>query len=79
MRLLKKLTCKGTSRHAFIRVYRLQLANFLRTFSHVGHKEVGGAEVGPLKLAPFFSSLLANLDKSLLAPQQEERSSEMLG
>ncbi len=31
-RHLKKLTCKGM----FIRVYRLEIANFLRTFSYVG-------------------------------------------
>ncbi len=31
----KKLTCKGTLRQVFIRVYRLEIANFLRTFSHV--------------------------------------------
>jgi hypothetical protein len=31
----KKLTCKGTLRQVFIRVYRLEIVNFLRTFSHV--------------------------------------------
>jgi hypothetical protein len=36
MRHLKKLTCKGTLRQVFIRVYRLEMANFLRTFRHVG-------------------------------------------
>jgi hypothetical protein len=35
-RHLQKLTSKGTLRQVFIRVYRLELANFLRTFSHVG-------------------------------------------
>jgi hypothetical protein len=35
-RHLKKLTCKGTLRHVFIRVYRLVLANFLRAFSQIG-------------------------------------------
>jgi hypothetical protein len=30
------LTCKGTLRQVFFRVYRLEIANFLRTFSHVG-------------------------------------------
>ncbi len=35
-RHLKKLTCKGTLRQVFIRVYRLEIANFLRIFSHVG-------------------------------------------
>ncbi len=34
-RCLKKLTCKGTLRQVFIRVYRPEIANFLRTFSHV--------------------------------------------
>ncbi len=33
---LKKLTCKGTFRHLFIRVYRREIADFLRRFSHVG-------------------------------------------
>ncbi len=32
---LKKLTFKGTLRKVFIRVYRLEIANFLRTFRHV--------------------------------------------
>jgi hypothetical protein len=36
MSLSKKWTCKGTLRQVFIRVYRLEKANFLRTFSHVG-------------------------------------------
>ncbi len=31
-----KLTCKGTLRQVFIRVYKLQIANFLCTFSYVG-------------------------------------------
>jgi hypothetical protein len=35
-RPLKKLTCKRTWRQVFIRLYRLEVANFLRTFSHVG-------------------------------------------
>jgi hypothetical protein len=37
-RHLKKLTCKGTLRRVFIRVYRLAIviSNLLRTFSHVG-------------------------------------------
>jgi hypothetical protein len=33
---LKKLTCKGTLRKVVIRVYRLEIANFLCTVSHVG-------------------------------------------
>jgi hypothetical protein len=33
---LKILTCNGTLRQVFTRVYRLEIANFLRTFSHVG-------------------------------------------
>ncbi len=33
---LTKITCKGTLRQVFIRVYRLEIANFLCTFSHVG-------------------------------------------
>jgi hypothetical protein len=32
----KKLTCKRTLRQVFIRVYRLEIATFLHTFSHVG-------------------------------------------
>jgi hypothetical protein len=32
----KKLTRKGTLRQVFIIVYRLEIANFLCTFSHVG-------------------------------------------
>jgi hypothetical protein len=35
-RHLIKLTCKGTLRQVFIKVYRLEIVNFLRTFSHVG-------------------------------------------
>jgi hypothetical protein len=35
-RHLKELTCKGTLRQVFIRVYRLQIANFLFKFSYVG-------------------------------------------
>ncbi len=35
-RHLKKLTWKETLRQVFIRVYRLELANFLCTVSHVG-------------------------------------------
>jgi hypothetical protein len=35
-RQLKKLTCKGTLRQVFIRVYRLGIANFLHTVSYVG-------------------------------------------
>jgi hypothetical protein len=35
-RHLKILTCNGTLRQVFIRVYRLEMANFLRIFSHVG-------------------------------------------
>ncbi len=35
-RHLKRLTCKGPLRQVFFRVYRLEIANFLRTFSHVG-------------------------------------------
>ncbi len=35
-RHLKKLTCNGTLLQVFVRVYRLEIANFLRTFSHVG-------------------------------------------
>jgi hypothetical protein len=31
-RHLLKLTCKGTLRHVLIRVYRLEIANFLLTF-----------------------------------------------
>ncbi len=34
-RHLKKLTCKGTLRQVFIWVNRLEIANFLRTFSHL--------------------------------------------
>ena len=29
---LKKLSCKGNLQQVFIRVYRLEIANFLRTF-----------------------------------------------
>ncbi len=32
----KKLTSKRTLRQVFIRVYRLEMANFWRTFSHIG-------------------------------------------
>ncbi len=32
----QKFTCKGTLRQVFIKVYRLEIANFLCTFSHVG-------------------------------------------
>ncbi len=32
----KKLPVNGTLRKVFIRVYRLEIANFLRTFNHVG-------------------------------------------
>jgi hypothetical protein len=35
-RHLKTFTCKGTFRQVFIRVYRLEIADFLHTFSHVG-------------------------------------------
>jgi hypothetical protein len=35
-RHLKKLTWKWTLRQVFIGVYRLEIANFLRSFSHVG-------------------------------------------
>jgi hypothetical protein len=35
-RHIKKLTSKGTLRQVLIRVYRLKIANLLRTFSHVG-------------------------------------------
>jgi hypothetical protein len=34
-RNLKQFTYKGTLRHVFIRVYRLEKDNFLGTFSHV--------------------------------------------
>ncbi len=36
-RHLKQLNCKGTLRQVIIRVYRLEIANFLCTFSHVGN------------------------------------------
>jgi hypothetical protein len=36
MSLSKQLTFKGTLRQVFIRVYRLEIANFWRTFSHEG-------------------------------------------
>jgi hypothetical protein len=31
----KKMACKGTLRQMFIRVYRLEIASFLSTVSHV--------------------------------------------
>ncbi len=36
-RHLTKITCKGTLRQGIIRVYRLEINNFLCTFSHVGN------------------------------------------
>jgi hypothetical protein len=35
-RHLKKSTCKITLRQVFIKVYRMEIANFLRTFIYVG-------------------------------------------
>jgi hypothetical protein len=35
-RNLKQFTCKGTLRQVFIRVYRLEIDNFLGTFNRVG-------------------------------------------
>ncbi len=34
---LKKFSCKGTSRQVFIRVNRLEIANFMRTFKSYWH------------------------------------------
>ncbi len=36
-RHLTKLTCGGTLWQVFFRVYGLEIANFLHTFSHVGN------------------------------------------
>ncbi len=38
---LKKLTCKGTLRQAFIRVYKLEVANFLCKFNWYFHPSFG--------------------------------------
>ncbi len=34
-RHLKKFNCKGTLRQVFITVYKLEISNFFRTFSHL--------------------------------------------
>jgi hypothetical protein len=49
-RHLNKLTCKGTLRHVFTRGYRLEIANLLRTFSHVG---IFNPALGPVAPLPF--------------------------
>ncbi len=54
-RHLKILACKGTLRQVFIRVYRLEIANFLRTFCHVGIFNLALSQVTLYPVAPLFS------------------------
>ncbi len=50
-RHLKKFTCKGTLRQVVIRVYRLEIANFLCTVSHVGIFDLALWTVAPLSFS----------------------------
>jgi hypothetical protein len=55
------MTCKGTLRHVFIRVYRLEIAKFLSTLSHVGifNPALGSVlSFAPLPFPPVQLSLL---------------------
>jgi hypothetical protein len=52
----KKLTFKGTLRQVFVRVYGLEIANFLRTLvnCHVGiFKPALGSALSPVAPRPF--------------------------